>query len=357
MGLDFGDAGVAEGAGGDVDDAFEGNVVIGVGNHAQIGEDVLDFLAGVKLGAAGDLVGDGLLHQRVFEDAGEGIDAVEDSDFIPTEVVVVVLLFDAADDFGGFLVFVVAAEYLDFWTNFIIGPEVFLFALGVVGDEGGGGLEDHLGGAIVLLEEDDFGVGVELLKFQDVVEVGAAPAVDGLVGVAGGADVFVVHGEHVGEDELGVVGVLIFVDEDVLETILELFADGLVVAEEDGHLEEEVVEIEGFVLGEDLLVAGVDAGDVFFEKGGSCLGEGVGGLEFVFGVGDGVENGGGLEVVGGEVDVLDGLFDGFGLVGGVVDGEGFGQVRVGGKFAEETGAEGVEGTDCGTSIATGGGGG
>jgi hypothetical protein len=342
--FDFEEAGFAEAAGGDVGDAVEGDFVEGVGDDAEVGEDVLDFLAGVELGAAGDLVGDAGFHEGVFEDAGEGVDAVEDGHFVPGDAVGV-LLFDTADDFGGFLVFVAALDEGDLGAFLVFGPEVFLFALGVLGDEGGGGAEDDLGGAVVLLEEDDLGVGVELLEFEDVLDVGAAPAVDGLVGVAGGADVFVVHGEHVGEGELGVVGVLVLVDEDVLVAFLEEGADGLVVAEEDGGFEEKVVKIDSFVGGEDGFVAGVNAGDVFLEEAAGGLGEGGGGLEFVFGVGDGGEDGGGLEVVFGDVDVLDGLFDRFGLVGGVEDGEGFGEAGFGGEFAEEAGAQAVEGGD------------
>ena len=124
---------------------------------------------------------------------------------------------------------------MDLGAGFVLGPEVFLFSLGVVGDKRGSSLQDGFGGAVVLFEQDDLGFGIELLEFEDVAEIGAAPAVDGLVRVAGGANVLVVHGEHVGDDELGVVGILVLVYEDVLVAFLEVPCGTVcVVAEEDG---------------------------------------------------------------------------------------------------------------------------
>src|SRR6185295_17520304 len=49
--------------------------------------------------------------------------------------------------------------------------------------------EDVAGGAIVALEPDHLGAGEVLLEAQDVVDLGAAPAVDRLVVVAYAADV------------------------------------------------------------------------------------------------------------------------------------------------------------------------
>src|SRR5262249_28728457 len=64
-----------------------------------------------------------------------------------------------------------------------------------------GGAEDVLGGAVVAFEPDDLGAREILLEAQDVVDLGAAPAVDGLVVVADAADIYLLlfvfaHGPH-----------------------------------------------------------------------------------------------------------------------------------------------------------------
>ena len=59
----------------------------------------------------------------------------------------------------------------------------------IVGDEVRGGAENMGGRAVVALEPDDGGAGKILLEAQDVVHLGAAPAIDRLVVVADTADV------------------------------------------------------------------------------------------------------------------------------------------------------------------------
>ena len=59
----------------------------------------------------------------------------------------------------------------------------------IVGDEVRGGAEDMGGRAVVALEPDDGGARKILVEAQDVVDLGAAPAIDRLVVVADAADV------------------------------------------------------------------------------------------------------------------------------------------------------------------------
>jgi hypothetical protein len=58
-----------------------------------------------------------------------------------------------------------------------------------MGDQMRGGGEDMAGRAVVALQPDDLGAGKIMLEAQDVVDLGAAPAIDRLVVVADAADV------------------------------------------------------------------------------------------------------------------------------------------------------------------------
>ena len=98
-----------------------------------------------------------------------------------------------------------------------------------------GGVEDGLGGAIVLLEQDGRGVGEVLLEVEDVADVGPTEGIDRLVGVAhhhqlGRLDPLgaprpsavetvlgVVGTQLVDQGVLRVVGVLVLVDEHMAE--------------------------------------------------------------------------------------------------------------------------------------------
>ena len=59
----------------------------------------------------------------------------------------------------------------------------------VLGDDGIGGVEDGLRRAVVLFEQVDRAAGEVAFEVLDVADVGGAPRVDGLVGVADDGDV------------------------------------------------------------------------------------------------------------------------------------------------------------------------
>jgi len=93
-----------------------------------------------------------------------------------------------------------------------------------VRDERVGGLEDPGGGAVVLLQLDDAQPGVVLREQAQVLDVGAAPAVDRLIVVAHGGEGFARPGEQFQELVLGAVGVLVFIDEEVAQPVLPALA-------------------------------------------------------------------------------------------------------------------------------------
>src|SRR6516165_11068857 len=78
-------------------------------------------------------------------------------------------------------------------------------------DQIGCGGEDMAGGAVIALEPDHLGAGKIVLEAQNVVDLGAAPAVDRLVVIADAADVLegsllplpVLVRSSVGEDGCG----------------------------------------------------------------------------------------------------------------------------------------------------------
>ena len=81
------------------------------------------------------------------------------------------------------------AAHLDLLAALGLGPQGLAQPALVGGDQARGGAEDVAGGAVVALQPDDLGAREVALEAQDVVHLGAAPAVDRLVVVADAADV------------------------------------------------------------------------------------------------------------------------------------------------------------------------
>jgi len=123
--------------------------------------------------------------------------------------------FDLLDDEERLILLIVRLVDDDGATGAVFRPEVLLLALLVERDDGMRGVEDRLRRAVVLVEDDDAGVGEIVLEVEDVANVGAAPGVNGLVRVADDADVAVVRRPLLGEDVLGDIGVLELVDVNV----------------------------------------------------------------------------------------------------------------------------------------------
>ena len=244
------DAARPDAAGRGVDDAPEADVVVGVDDHLQVGEGVLDLLAFVEADVADDVVRDLGPAQRVLDAARLRVRAIEHGCLSRG----VRLAGDDAGDGVGLVVFGLGAQVLDRVARGAPGPQGLVGAVLVAGDERGRGGDDVAARAVIALEVDDGALGEVLLERPDVSDVGAAPAVDGLVGVADGADVAVVAGEQVGQLVLRVVGVLVLVDQDVPVAGGVLLADPVVPAQQGDGAQQQVVEVERAGAAQDLLV-------------------------------------------------------------------------------------------------------
>src|SRR4030095_11517546 len=73
----------------------------------------------------------------------------------------------------------------------VLRPQRLTFAFFIVRDNGTGCSKDRLRGAVVLLEPNRADAGKILLERKNVLDVGAAPAVDGLILISDNADVVV----------------------------------------------------------------------------------------------------------------------------------------------------------------------
>ena len=217
-----------------------------IDDQLEVGERVLDLLALIKPDAADDLVRDVLPHQLVFNRPRLRVGAIEDRHH-RVDVVRADLL-DRLGDEVGLLELVTAAVVDDLLAALAIGPQPLVLAVAVLLDDGGRGVQDHLGRSVVLLEPDGLGVPEVVVEVHQVAQVGAAPLVDRLIGIADDREVAPRRGEVADEQVLRPVGVLVLVDHDVLELPAVPLAHLLGLLEELDRLEQQIVEIERVAL-------------------------------------------------------------------------------------------------------------
>ncbi len=256
-----GHRGVPDPALGDVDDPARRDLVVGVGDDPQIGEEILDLPAVVEAGPTDHPVGDAQGGELLLHHPALRVGPVEDGDLPVGEPVVGVLAEGLAGDPRRLVPLVLRPVAGDGGAGLPVGPEVLGSPGRVVLDQGVGRVENGLGGAEVLLQRHDGHVGKRLLELQDVAHLGPTPAVDALVGVTHHAHVAMGAPEEPHELVLGPVGVLKLVDQDVREALLVVLEHVRTCLEEVDGDHQEVVEIHGVGGEETLLVVGVDATD------------------------------------------------------------------------------------------------
>src|SRR3990170_4833043 len=90
----------------------------------------------------------------------------------------------------------------------------------IVRDDARRRVEDVLGGAVVLLELDDFSSRKIILKIEDVIDVRSTKTINTLIFVAHRGDVAGLPGQQLHQDVLRLVRVLVLVDEQVLKALV-----------------------------------------------------------------------------------------------------------------------------------------
>ena len=146
-----------------------------------------------------------------------------------------------------------------------VGPELFVAALGGLGDERVGGGQDGRRGAVVPRERRDVGAGEALLEVEDVAHRGGAEAVDGLRVVPDAGDAGAVGPQQADDVGLQRVGVLVLVDEDVVEALAHAGAARR-VGEQAAPEEQQVVVVQHLLLLLGVGVRGEELRQPFFGR-------------------------------------------------------------------------------------------
>ena len=238
------DGGLANAAARHVDHALRRDVVRRVHHKREVGHHVADLGAVEEARAAHDAIGHTRTQEHVLQHARLRVGAVEHGHLVVRQPRRAPLL-DLAGDPAALVTLVGGHVHLDLVAVLGGGEEPLRLAVLVVGDHGVGGGKHVAHAAVVLLELHHVGARVVLLEFEDVADVGAAPAVDGLVVVAHHHDVLMLGGQQARDGVLGVVRVLVLVHHDVAEAVLIGFEHVRMVLEQQIGVQQQVVEVEG----------------------------------------------------------------------------------------------------------------
>src|SRR3954463_5390581 len=99
--------------------------------------------------------------------------------------------------------------------------------------------------AVIRFQFDDRGIRIILLKTENVANICLSPGVNGLVGITNDKEILESIGERGDQNVLHSIGVLILINQDVLESLLVAFKQGRRRVKKTNRQHKEIVEIDG----------------------------------------------------------------------------------------------------------------
>ena len=139
--------------------------------------------------------------------------------------------------------FTVGTTDLDGLPDAVLAEDVLAYLSFVVMDKAIGRAHDILRRTIVLFQLEESRSLIHLLEIKNIVDIGTTKAVDALCVVAHHTDTLSLPSEQPDNLMLGIVGVLILIDENKLETFLILPPHLLILVQQEPGVEQEIVEI------------------------------------------------------------------------------------------------------------------
>ena len=136
---------------------------------------------------------------------------------IPPVQAAVVVHHDLAHHEIGLVALVEIGLDEHFVSGAVARPQCLALSALVMADDGVGGIQNILGGTVVLLQPDRANAPILLFKTQDILNIGATEPIDALIIIAHHADVAIASRQQTGQQVLQMVGVLILVHQHIAE--------------------------------------------------------------------------------------------------------------------------------------------
>ena len=239
------------------DGTDEGRVVVAVRQQAQVRGDVLDFGLVEEGLAAREQVGNPVIAQVLFQRARLEVATVENRVIGEFRAVLELVRLQFHHHLLRFLLVVLACRHADRVALAEVGPQFLVEQFFVVRDQRVRRLENAHRRAVILFELDQLELRVVARQSTQVLDIGAAPAVDRLVVVADRGECRARPCQQLEQVVLAGVGVLVLVDQQVAQAVLPLVEHLLLRAEQFNRQGNQIVEVDGLIGFERRRVAGV----------------------------------------------------------------------------------------------------
>ena len=137
------------------------------------------------------------------------------------------LFLHGFDDEIRFRMFIDRGVVFEMRTGIVLRPQTLRRSVRIVLDDRIRRIQDRLRRAIVLLELDELRLRIVLLEIHDIPKIRSTPGINALVRITDRTDILRLPCDVLCHQVLCMVRILIFVDQDIVESVLPALADRL----------------------------------------------------------------------------------------------------------------------------------
>src|SRR5690606_9029233 len=127
----------------------------------------------------------------------------------------------------------------------IFGKNMLLQLVLIIGNDTICRIDNILRGTVVLLQFENFQIGIVFLEIENVLDVCSPESIDALGVIANHADVLIDGCQFPHDEVLGKVGILVLINHHILEFVLILMEHFGVFAEKHVGFEQQIIKIHG----------------------------------------------------------------------------------------------------------------
>ena len=142
----------------------------------------------------------------------------------------------------------------------ILSPKILRTAVFIVFDNLISRLENSFGGTVILLQQNNLGLGIIFLEVQDILHISTTPTIDRLVRIPNHTDVFKARSQEFDQLVLSVVGILVLINMDVLKLLLVVGQNIRILIKETQGQHNQIIKVNRLRLTKLFLISSVTLG-------------------------------------------------------------------------------------------------
>src|SRR5699024_10352634 len=238
-------------------------VVIGIDKQCSISQHIFHLFPLIERKPAHQLIRNAFAAESFFINPALVVCTIEYSKIAVVVTFASLQLFNIISHPVGFIAFVIIVQQRNSIAGVIVGPQSLFELAAVLLDNRIRCFQNGLRRAIILFQWNLNRILIVVLKVQNIADICAPERIDALGVIADHAQVLIFLGQHICNLVLGMVGILIFINQDIFKAVLVLFKDLRMFRKELNGFDQKIIIVHRIIVLQALYILAIDfSGDI-----------------------------------------------------------------------------------------------